>query len=380
MQATNRKVDLAPLVSVMEKASPNQRIILLPICSISSDPRTRLLLQKAVADSDPNVRSAGIRAICDTRDIELLPDTLKIATSAPEDNFRALATAACVRLISQDEGAKLPQQARLEPLKALLSGSPSPAQKRMILAGLSEIPTPEALALAGPLLNEASVQAEAANAVIKIAPVLPDAEHAIAVLKKIIGTASNATTREGAERVLKSIQNRVEFITAWQAAGPYSQKGKDYAALFDIPFAPELDKTSGAAGAKDTAASVPWRALPPGSDPTRPGVMDLLKVFTGEQCVAYARARVYSQQNQPCLLEIGTDDGVKLWLNGELVHAHNIARPLQPASDKVKATLHSGWNDLLLKVTQNNLGWEFCIRLVKPDGSHMSGLQFAAAP
>jgi hypothetical protein len=106
----------------------------------------------------------------------------------------------------------------------------------------------------------------------------------------------------------------------------------------------------------------------------------LLKILGGEQCVAYARTRVYSQQNQPCLFELGTDDGVKLWVNGELVHAHNIARPLQPGSDKVKAALKAGWNDLLLKVTQNNLGWEFCVRLVKPDGSHIDGLQFAAAP
>jgi HEAT repeat protein len=380
MQSRNRKVDLTPLAAVMETASPNQRIALLPVCSIASDPKTRLILQKAIADSDPDVRSAGIRATCDARDIELLPDILKVATGAPEENFRALATAACVRLISQDEGAKLPQQDRLEPLKALLSGSPSPAQKRMILAGLAEIPSPEALALAEPLLKETGVQNEAANAAIKIAPTLADTEHAIGVLKNIAEMTSDATTRQRAESVLKQIKDRVEFITSWQASGPYSEKGKDYTALFDIAFAPELDQTGGVAGAKDTAASVPWRTLPAGSDPARPGVMDLLKIFRGEQCVAYARARVYSQQAQPCLLELGSDDGVKLWVNGELVHAHNIARPLQPASDKVRTALKAGWNDLLLKVTQNTLGWEFCVRLVKPDGSHLVGLQFAAAP
>jgi hypothetical protein len=47
------------------------------------------------------------------------------------------------------------------------------------------------------------------------------------------------------------------------------------------------------------------------------------------------------------------------------------------------ATKHGtsrGWNPLLLKVTQLNQGWAFCARFVKPDGSHLDGLQFAAEP
>jgi hypothetical protein len=35
---------------------------------------------------------------------------------------------------------------------------------------------------------------------------------------------------------------------------------------------------------------------------------------------------------------------------------------------------------LLLKVTQNNLGWEFCAKLLKPDGSHLDGLKVESAP
>ena len=69
---------------------------------------------------------------------------------------------------------------------------------------------------------------------------------------------------------------------------------------------------------------------------------------------------------------------MKVWLNGALVHANNIARPLQIGSDKVNVTLNAEWNVLVLKVTQNNLGWEFCARLLQPDGSHLEGLQFAA--
>jgi hypothetical protein len=242
----------------------------------------------------------------------------------------------------------------------------------MLLAGLAEIPDPEALALSAALLDDAHVRAEAARAVIKIAPTLPGTDvQATTALKKIIETTTDSAVRKAAEAALKQIHARTEFITTWQVAGPYRQAGKNYAALFDIAFAPE----PGATG-KD-AAEVNWRPLSAGADPARPGVMDLLKALGGEQCVAYVRTRIHSAGKVAALLELGTDDGVKVWLNGELVHANNVARPLQPGSDKATVNLNAGWNDLVLKVTQNNLGWEFCVRVLKPDGSHLDGLQFA---
>jgi hypothetical protein len=108
--------------------------------------------------------------------------------------------------------------------------------------------------------------------------------------------------------------------------------------------------------------------------------MDLLKAFGGEQRVAYARTWVHSDQEQPVLLELGTDDGVKVWLNSTVVHTINVLRGLTPGSDKVNVTLKAGWNSLLLKVTQLNQGWGFCARFRKPDGSHLDGLQFSAEP
>ncbi|HVV01183.1 MAG TPA: hypothetical protein VHH88_07445, partial [Verrucomicrobiae bacterium] len=78
---------------------------------------------------------------------------------------------------------------------------------------------------------------------------------------------------------------------------------------------------------------------------------------------------------QPARLELGSDDGIKVWLNGKPVLANNTARPLRIGSDKVDIGLKKGWNELLLKVTQNTQGWEFCARLVQPDGGHLSGIR-----
>jgi hypothetical protein len=56
-----------------------------------------------------------------------------------------------------------------------------------------------------------------------------------------------------------------------------------------------------------------------------------------------------------------------------------VARPLTPGSDKANITLKQGWNSLLVKITQNNLPWEFCMRLRKPDGTRLEGIRIDCA-
>jgi hypothetical protein len=53
---------------------------------------------------------------------------------------------------------------------------------------------------------------------------------------------------------------------------------------------------------------------------------------------------------------------------------------LQPGSDEVDVTLNQGWNGLLLKVTQNVTGWEFCVRFAQPSGEPAAGLRASASP
>jgi hypothetical protein len=346
-------------------------VALLPVCSGLIDAEVRTSLRAALKDANPQVRAAAIRALCDTKDPELLPDLLGVVRDTREENFRTLAVGACVRLTTQEDGVKLSSPQRLDVLKQILSTPLRADQKRLVLAGLAELPGLESLQLVQPLLEDAAVKSEAAQAAIKIAPALPvaHAEAAKAALKSAIAATTDPVSRQAAETALKQIEASTQFITSWLASGPYVQAGKDYAALFDIVFPPET---------KD-AQTANWQPLAPSADPAKPWLMDLLKAFGGTERVAYARTWVHSDQDQPARLEIGSDDGVKVWLNDKLIHAHNTFRGLTPGSDKVKVTLKAGWNPLLLKVTQLNQGWEFCARFVKPDGSAIENLRFDAS-
>ncbi|KPK58065.1 MAG: hypothetical protein AMK73_09485, partial [Planctomycetes bacterium SM23_32] len=110
----------------------------------------------------------------------------------------------------------------------------------------------------------------------------------------------------------------------------------------------------------------------------RPWVMDLGRMMGGDNVAAYLRTYVYSPREQPAVLELGSDDGIKAWLNGEVVHENNVLRGLNPADDQVELTLREGRNVLLLKVTQNYGDWAACARLRSPDGGEIEGLEASA--
>jgi hypothetical protein len=151
------------------------------------------------------------------------------------------------------------------------------------------------------------------------------------------------------------IQDTDGAIDHWVIAGPYMQEGKDFKAIFDVPFDPE---TTGKADWKAHAAS---RV-----------VLSDLPGFAGNNRAAYLRTRIFSPKAQSAALFVATDDGVKVFLNGKVVHEANVARPAL-AADRIEVSLRQGWNTLLLKVTNADAGWEAAAKIRgagggKPDG------------
>jgi HEAT repeat protein len=364
--------DTAALAKAARSGPLEARLALLPVCAGLTQAPSRAALRAAVEDPDAHVRQAALRALCDTRDGELLPDLLKVARGASDKKLRLLAVRGCVRLATREEGVRLSAAQKLAVLTNILDGSPDAAEKRLLLSGLGAIAAPEALATATAMLDDDAVRTEAAQAVIQIAAALAGAEPdaAGAALKKVLALATDAATRDAAQAALTEVLKWSGFITRWEVAGPYLEKDKDYMALFDIAFPPETSRS----------AAVHWRELPVNPDRSQAWQMDLLQALGGEQRVAYARTWLFAPKTQKARLEIGSDDGVKVWLDGRLVHANNVARALQPGSDNVEVTLNQGWSPLMLKVTQNNAGWGFCVRVTQPDGAPVAGLRASPVP
>jgi choloylglycine hydrolase len=144
----------------------------------------------------------------------------------------------------------------------------------------------------------------------------------------------------------------MRFLTDWEVAGPYTQDGRTWQELFDVAFDPETPDSE-----------TEWRTLPMSMLSQYPAYLDLSKVLNGgTQRVAYLRTEFESDRRASVCLEIFSDDGVKAWLNGELVHGNNLSRAIPTTPDKVNVTLKKGANDLMLKVTQNTGPWGAIVR------------------
>lgn len=150
-------------------------------------------------------------------------------------------------------------------------------------------------------------------------------------------------------------------VARWHVLGPFTAAPGARATL-EMPTPLEDDlATSGFAvdlarpvGRGDVTLA--WRAATAG----KRGLVDLGRLLGEvEFAVAYGYAEVESVHARDALLKCGSDDGIKIWLNGEVVHAHEVGRAYLPGSDEVAVRLRAGVNRLLVKVVNYTGGWGF---------------------
>jgi len=118
-----------------------------------------------LVDPEPAVRDAAVRAAAGWADASAASDLLKIAQASDNNTHRLLAVRGYLRLASElkDEGARLKMLEQIRPIAT------TTASKRMLLAGVADVPDSGALHVAASFLDDAEVRAEAAAAVLKIA-------------------------------------------------------------------------------------------------------------------------------------------------------------------------------------------------------------------
>ncbi len=95
------------------------------------------------------------------------------------------------------------------------------------------------------------------------------------------------------------------------------------------------------------------------------GIVDLTQLFQDWFLIAYVWAEVDMTEETRAVLGIGSDDSVKVWLNGQLVHENWTARGVVPDNDQVPVTFKKGRNQLVLKIQNAGGAWGFCCRLLE---------------
>jgi hypothetical protein len=349
------------VLSALPSAEFEAKASLLRLLTWAGTPASLDAVRAGLKDEDPNVREAALRALADWPNPEPAGDLLALARTSTERTQKVLALRGYIRLagLGKDPTSMYARAMEL---------AESPADKKLVLGGLGTANSSEALTLVERYLNDEALQAEAASAAVQIADRLrqKDASRARSALQTVVASAKDSAVRQKAQDVLNELDQYEGYILAWLVAGPFQAKEKDGRAAFDTAFAPEQSDSGG----------VTWKPLNKGV-----GSWDInLESFFGskDHVAAYVRTLVWSPAAQEARLEMGADDALKAWLNGERVHGKYQNRGLEPRQDLVRVSLREGWNDLQLKVVDHEGGWAFCCRIRRTDGSTVEGLKFEA--
>ena len=69
-----------------------------------------------------------------------------------------------------------------------------------------------------------------------------------------------------------------------------------------------------------------------------------------ESAVTYAFCQLVAGEERKVILKIRSDDGVRVWLNQQMIHDHHVERMIESEEDQVSVILKKGNNPLLVKV------------------------------
>lgn len=156
-------------------------------------------------------------------------------------------------------------------------------------------------------------------------------------------------------------------IRPWMGVGPFPQ-------AFNESFGPEegIDPTATYA-VQGTEEPQGWKLIP--NEPS--GLINLHRHFKPNSKVsAYAAIIVHSPEDRQALMTAGSDDGVKIWINGTQILARDVGRGAKPDDERANVNLKAGDNEVLIRVTQGGGQWGFYFDLVNLVGEPMHDLEW----
>lgn len=354
-----------PVIAALDGADvSSKRSLLRVLASIAGDPALQAV-RAAVNDPETIIADTALGALTEWPDASAADALFAIASRSPDPVHHESAFRGYLRVISLPADRDAAETVRMH--QRAIDIAEGDEEVRLALTSLGRVGHVDALELAGQYLDGPTVRDSAAAAMISIAQRLDDAHRAeaLAAVDRVLTVCGDDEgMRKKVGEAVDYIERNVGFVTAWVFSGPYTEEKQDGGALFDVAFDPEMD-----------GVQVAWRQMPAEAF-SAPGIYDLNKVVSGSNCCGYVMTIIESQVEQEARLEMGSDDGLKAWLNGSVVHASNAMRGLTVGSDKAAVTLRQGANTLLLKITQGGGDWKVCCRIRRADGFALDGVSF----
>ncbi len=158
-------------------------------------------------------------------------------------------------------------------------------------------------------------------------------------------------------------QSAKDFVEHWHIAGPFKSDTPGKITL-DLKTPVDQEFTRRADGSVDLKSSykfagetILWKLV---KSEVKNGKVNLdRELGRVEWAIAFGYTEFESVHPREATLRCGSDDGIKIWLNGQLIHTNEVGRGYNPMSDEMQVHIKAGTNRLLVKVDNYTSSWAF---------------------
>lgn len=363
---------------MFRRANPTEKAQLLNVLVARREPFTAKLLQESSKSPNSELRRTALELMGEIDDPNL--ERVLWETVLKGDNeVRTVALRSYLRLAENRA-----RGGRIELARSMFEQGLRTAEKsgltefvNLALRGIALLGDPKSLPIVQGYLKRPEPPREAFAAAIAIANSLAkggNKAEAVGLLKSLLSLKMPRELGIQTAQVLaqlgedpSALPRQSGFIVRWWLLGPLPNPNNRAfeRAFIDETGIPNLDEP-----VRVDRRQIRWREVRT-IDPQ--GIVDLTRIFGQTENVAcYAYAELVVESEMEAELRLGSDDSIKVWLNGRLVHQFGGMRGLSVDQDRIRVKLEKGVNRLLLKVTQGGGGWEFCVRLVDLQGKPVS--------
>ncbi len=318
--------------------------------------------KKALLDSSETLQTAAITALAEWSTDAPIKELETIIRESSNSTHRTLALRGFVRMANLS--GEHSDQETIKRFQIAMELSETNDDKKMVLSGLSKQESFPAFQMAMEQYDNPAFRAEVEVAVVNIAAATlrthPDETKK--ALIEIRQNSNDTSIIELAQKHINEIEKFEGYITLWQLSEVYSSDSDDD---FYFEFPPEKK-----------GEKVEWTTMTEISDKNSPWQVNLTNIFGGNFCAGYLRTNIWSDLDQTARIELSSNDGIKAWFNGELIHSNDLSRTVGTGDDIVEIYLKKGWNSVMLKIRQLGGSWGASARIRNVDGSEIENLKY----
>jgi len=158
-------------------------------------------------------------------------------------------------------------------------------------------------------------------------------------------------------QLLQGPDEDVDYLKDWLVLGPFPSADLEFDFLTDIGGEQNLNPKAGQQVKAQDGQVLTWRSYR-----SKEAMVNLLEAIGKfENVTVYAYCEIANEELKKHGY-IGSDDGVAVWINGQLVHKNNVARRVQLDQDLFEINTKKDSNRCLVKITQGVGDWGFALR------------------